>query len=113
MISSGVVTTLAGTAGGNNYAVIDDTGPDAAFNTPNRITTDGTNLYVTEYNKQLIRKIVISSGVVTTVAGTNNSAGSTDGTGADARFKKPHGFTSDGTSLYLADYENHTIRKID
>ena len=113
VISSGVVTTLAGTAGGNNYAVIDDTGPDAAFNTPNRITTDGTNLYVTEYNKALIRKIVISSGVVTTVAGTNNSAGSTDGTGADARFKKPHGFTSDGTSLYVTDYENHTIRKID
>jgi hypothetical protein len=113
VISSGVVTTLAGTAGGNNYAVIDDTGPDAAFNTPYRIATDGTNLYVTEYNKALIRKIVISSGVVTTVAGTINQTGTTDGTGAAARFYRPHGFTSDGTSLYLADSENHLIRKID
>ena len=113
VISSGVVTTLAGTAGGNNYAVIDDTGPDAAFNTPYRIATDGTNLYVTEYNKALIRKIVISNGVVTTVAGTINQTGTTDGTGAAARFYRPHGFTSDGTSLYLADSENHLIRKID
>ena len=113
VISSRVVTTLAGTAGGNNYAVIDDTGPDAAFNTPYRIATDGTNLYVTEYNKALIRKIVISNGVVTTVAGTINQTGTTDGTGAAARFYRPHGFTSDGTSLYLADSENHLIRKID
>ncbi len=113
VISSRVVTTLAGTAGGNNYAVIDDTGPDAAFNTPYRIATDGTNLYVTEYNKALIRKIVISNGVVTTVAGTINQTGTTDGTGAAARFYRPHGFTSDGTSLYLADSDNHLIRKID
>ncbi|MDP6770515.1 MAG: hypothetical protein QF704_07435, partial [Anaerolineales bacterium] len=90
VISSRVVTTLAGTAGGNNYAVIDDTGPDAAFNTPYRIATDGTNLYVTEYNKALIRKIVISNGVVTTVAGTINQTGTTDGTGAAARFYRPH-----------------------
>ena len=113
VISSGVVTTLAGTAGGNNYAVIDDTGPDAAFNSPNRITTDGTNLYVTEKDTHIIRKIVISSGVVTTVAGTSGSAGSTDGTGADARFYKPYGLTSDGTSLYVTDDLGNIIRKID
>jgi hypothetical protein len=113
VISSRVVTTLAGTAGGNSGLVIDDTGPDAAFNSPNRITTDGTNLYVTEYNTHIIRKIVISSGVVTTVAGTSGSAGSTDGTGADARFYKPYGLTSDGTSLYVTDNLGNIIRKID
>jgi hypothetical protein len=32
--------------------------------------TDGTNLYVTDYTYNLIRKVVISRGVLTTLAGT-------------------------------------------
>ena len=110
VISTGVVTTLAGTA--LTSGTTDGTGTAARFNNPCDITTDGTNLYVSDTLNQTIRKIVISTGVVTTLAGTALSTGSTDGTGAAARFNTPFGITTDGTNLYVADYYNHTIRKI-
>jgi len=88
-------------------------GTAARFSAPNGITTDGTNLYVTDTGNSTIRKIVISTGVVTTLAGSSaGSSGSTDGTGTSARFYSPYGITTDGTNLYVADTFNHTIRKI-
>jgi len=54
---------------------------------------------------------VISSGVVTTVAGTSSS-GSEDGKGTSASFNKPNDITTDGTNLYVADTDINLIRKI-
>jgi len=103
---STAVTTLAGSSSGNT----DATGTSATFNYPNGITTDGTNLYVAEYGNHRIRKIVISTGVVTTLAGS--SQGYTNGTGTSAAFYDPYGITTDGTNLYVTDYGNDRIRKI-
>ncbi|MDC7123930.1 MAG: hypothetical protein PQJ46_00085 [Spirochaetales bacterium] len=109
VISSGVVTTLAGST---EPGSADGIGTDARFHSPWEITTDGTNLYVADCDNNMIRKIVISSGVVTTLAGST-TAGSADGTGTAASFHSPCGITTDGTSLYVADYDNNMIRKID
>jgi hypothetical protein len=68
---------------------------------------------VADYNNHTIRKVVIATGVVTTLAGTAGSPGATDGTGLAAMFNNPAGITTDGTSLYVADYSNHTIRKVE
>jgi len=106
--TSGAVTTLAGTGSSGSA---NGTGTSASFNYPDGITTDGTNLYVADYGNHLIRKIVISTGVVTTVAGTGSS-GSANGTGTSASFNSPTGITTDGTNLYVSDYGNHLIRKI-
>ena len=108
VISSGVVTTIAG-SGTGTFA--NGTGPEASFKKPYGIITDGTNLYVADTENHKIRKIVISTGAVTTLAGSG-SQGSTDGTGTSATFKNPRGITTDGTNLYVGDYSNHTIRKI-
>ena len=105
------VTTLAGTT--LTSGSTDATGTNAKFRSPNGITTDGTNLYVSEHNNQTIRQIVISSGVVTTLAGTVGTPGSTDATGTSARFNNPRGITTDGTNLYVAERTNDTIRKIE
>ena len=107
VISTGAVTTLAGSSSGNT----DATGTSATFNYPKGITTDGTNLYVADQSNHRIRKIVISTGVVTTLAGS--SSGSTDATGTSASFSNPRGITTDGTNLYVADYNNDRIRKIE
>jgi hypothetical protein len=108
VISTGVVTTLAGTGSSGSS---NGTGTSASFNQPSGITTDGTNLFLAEHNNNLIRKIVISTGVVTTLAGTG-SAGSANGTGTSASFNNPYGITTDGTNLYVSDTYNHLIRKI-
>jgi len=84
----------------------------ACFNYHRGVTTDGTNLYVADRTNHLIRKIVISTGAVTTLAGTGSS-GSANGTGTSASFHDPQGITTDGTNLYVADRGNHLIRKIE
>lgn len=108
VISSGVVTTLAGsgTAGST-----DATGASASFNAPMGITTDGINLYVADTFNNKIRQVVISTQVVTTLAGSG-AAGSTDATGITASFNGPHGITTDGSNLYVADTSNQKIRQI-
>ena len=111
VIASRMVTTLAGTAG--EYGSTDGTGTTARFNNPYGITTDETNLYVADSGNNTIRKIVIATGEVTTLAGTAGDSGSTDGTGTTARFNNPYGITTDGTNLYVADTGNNTIRKIE
>ena len=108
VISTGAVTTLAGTGSSGSA---DGTGTSASFSSPLGITTDGTNLYVVDFHKHVIRKIVISTGAVTTLAGTG-STGSADGTGTSASFYNPYGITTDGTNLYVAGYYSQRIRKI-
>ncbi len=110
VIATGVVTTLAGTAGTSGHA--DGTGAAASFNGPMGITTDGASLYVADANNNTIRKIVIATGVVTTLAGTAGTSGHADGTGAAASFSFPNDITTDGTNLYVADTNNNTVRKM-
>jgi hypothetical protein len=80
------VTTLAGTGSSGST---NGTGTAASFNAPIGLTTDGTNLYVADTDNHGIRQIVISTGVVTTLAGTGSS-GSTNGTGTAASFNNPY-----------------------
>jgi sugar lactone lactonase YvrE len=109
---SGVVTTLAGSPG--IAGSIDSTGSAALFQGPQGLAIDtGGNLYVADTNNQTIRKVVPSTGVVTTLVGLAGNAGSADGLGSQSRFNFPSGVAVDGTgNIYVADTENHTIRQI-
>ena len=109
VIATGAVTTLAGSP---TVGSADGTGAAANFNLPDGITTDGANLYVADYNNNTVRKIVIATGAVTTLAGKAGVTGSANGTGAAASFNGPGSLTTDGTNLYVADFINNTVRKI-
>jgi sugar lactone lactonase YvrE len=104
------VTTLAGD-GTASFADNTD-GTLAEFNQPIGITTDGTNLYVADLQNNRIRKVVIATGAVTTVAGDGTPAFADNADGTMAEFNFPEGITTDGTNLYVADTGNHRIRKI-
>jgi uncharacterized protein YjdB len=106
-IATGIVTTLAGSGVASS---VDGTGTAASFNYPSSITTDGTNLYVSDVNGFKIRKVVIATGVVTTLAGSG-VLGSVDGTGTAASFGQIYGMTTDGINLYVADFSSNKIRK--
>jgi alpha-tubulin suppressor-like RCC1 family protein len=110
--SVGVVSTLAGSTGVAGSA--DGTGTAARFRGPQGLAIDsGSNLYVADTNNHTIRKVVPSTGVVTTVAGFAGNSGSTDGLGSQARFNYPSGVAVDATgNLFVADTENDTIRQI-
>ena len=94
---TGTTSTLAGTPG--VVGSTDGAGAAASFFVPTDIATDGTNLYVADTFNNTIRKIVIATGAVTTLAGTAGIHGSTDATGSAASFYSPASLTTDGTNL--------------
>ena len=108
---SGVVTTLAGSAGQTGSS--DGTGSAARFYVPTGVAVDiAGNVYVGDTGNQTIRKIT-PSGVVTTLAGTAGVNGSSNGTGSAARFSDPMGVTVDSAgNVYVGDYANDEIRII-
>lgn len=106
--SAGAVTTLAGIAG----TTATTSASPAGFNEPFSVVVDAAGtLYVADTNNNAIRKIT-PTGVVSTLAG-GNGAGSADGTGSAAKFHEPRGIALDTAgNLYVADYENNTVRKV-
>ncbi|TNE51314.1 MAG: hypothetical protein EP343_04270 [Deltaproteobacteria bacterium] len=69
------------------------------------------NLYVSDRSNHAIRTIDTQQDVKT-LAG-NGKAGRADDTGKKAQFFNPRGLTLDKSgNIYVADYNNHTIRKI-
>ena len=110
VIATGVVSTLAGSAG--NEGSVDGIGTAAQFGNPNSVATDGTNLYVTDLYNHTVRQIVLATGEVTTLAGSAGEYGSSDGIGSAAKFSGPNGIATDGTNLYVVEPFSNTIRKI-
>jgi len=108
---SGTVTIIAGSSGQSGY--VDGSGNLARFNNPTGVALDSAgNIYVSDTNNQLIRKIT-PTGTVSTIAGTYGQIGSNDGLGLNARFNYPQGIAVDGTgNLFIADSLNSTIREI-
>jgi len=103
------VTTVAGN--GTNTTT-DGNGTAATFNTPVSVAVDAVgNLYVLEYGGGVVRKIT-PTGDVTTLAGSS-PRGFADGTGTAAKFGRGYNMAIDASgNLYVADSENHRIRKI-
>jgi serine/threonine protein kinase, bacterial len=106
--AAGMVTTFAGTGvvgSGNGL----DT---ASFSTPMGVAVDGSgNVYVADYQNDLIRKIT-SAGVVSTLAGSG-AAGATDGLDTAATFNLPEAVAVDAAgNVYVADNGNNLIRKV-
>lgn len=108
---AGAVTTLAGTAGKNGSD--DGTGSAAQFDNPYGVAVDNAgNVYVADSWNNTIRKIT-AAGIVTTLAGTAGSSGSSDGIGSAAKFDFPTGVAADSLgNIYVVDGDNSTIRKI-
>ena len=69
------------------------------------------NLYVVDTENHAIRRIVLETGIITTVLGTGQRG---DGPEADplrCRLSRPHGvFVDTAGTLYVGDSEAHRIR---
>ena len=116
--SDGKINTIGGVGGRSTQGYEGDGGPatSAKFNYINDIATDSyDNIYLCETNNAVIRKIDVSTGIVSTIAGTGTHGFSGDGGAAtSAQFSGPYSFDIDSfNSIYIADRGNHRIRKID
>ena len=109
--ASGAVSTLAGLAGQDGSA--DGIGANARFKTPFGVAVDSAwNVYVADTGNNAIRRITLK-GIVSTVAGRAGVPGGSDeGKGKDARFFCPNNVAVDSAgNIYVADTDNHTVRK--
>ncbi|MDE0628041.1 MAG: hypothetical protein OXH99_16725 [Bryobacterales bacterium] len=112
--ASGTITTFAGTG---RWGTEGDGGPAtrAGLTAIHGLAADAQgNLYVADTWDDRIRKID-TEGIITTVAGTGEEGVSGDGGPAtEARLNKPRGVVVDAVgNLYIADSDNHRIRKVD
>ncbi len=95
----------AGTSDGTSLAT-------AQFHYPLGLALDGQgNLYISDYLSHRIRKIDLNAKKVSTVAA--GGVGYVDGPARTAKFLFPMGLAWDGQALYIADRDNHRIRKFD
>jgi streptogramin lyase len=115
-LPTGMLKHIAGTG---KRGFTGDNGPakDATFDGPKGIALGPDRcVYVADTENHAIRKIDLSTGTISTVAGSGpqNKGGTGDGGPATAaKMDRPHGIClgTDGT-LYIGDTLNHRVRRV-
>ena len=110
-VSTGIITTIAGGGIGG------DGGPATAATLGNiyGVGIDGSgNVYIADYSSAVIRKVTVSSGIISTIAGTGVQGYNSDGIAATAaKLYYPTGVAVDGSgNVYISDSYNARIRKV-
>ena len=111
---TGIITTVAGT-GVAGYSGDGGIATTALLNNPQNPNFDNAgNLYFADYDNNRIRKITISTGIITTVAG--NGAAATTGNGGPATAASLNGPVSvvfDGAAnLYISERNGNVVRRV-
>jgi sugar lactone lactonase YvrE len=111
---NGIITTIAGNG---TQGFSGDNGPaiSAEFHGIGHIAIDTSgNIFIADFYNNRIRKVDAVTGIITTVAG--NGAGGYNGDSilaTTASLFSPNGLIfDDGNNLYVSDYGNRRVRKI-
>jgi len=115
--ATGIITTYAGTGAVGNAG---DGGPatNALFTQLTSLATDlSGNLYICDWSDARIRKVDRATSIITTVAGIDSLHQGFRGDGGpatNAYLLSPQGVAVDVQgNTYIADTDNHIIRKVD
>jgi uncharacterized alkaline shock family protein YloU len=115
-VSTGIITTVAGiasTSGGYNGDNIQATA--ASLNSPHDVVLDSYgNLYIADEYNERIRKVTISTGVITSVVGTGTASSTGDGSAATAAtVYEPCSIRFDSSgNYYIAECSGNRVRKV-
>ena len=112
---TGIISTVAGN-GTRGFSGDNGTATSASLNSPYGVTIDSNgSLYFADLSASRIRKVDSGTGIITTVAGNGiQGYGGDNGAATAASFDYPRDVTADSSgNLYIADYINNRIRKVD
>ena len=117
--TTGIITTIAGTG---TQGFSGDSGPATAarLDSPQGLALDtDQNLYIADTRNHLIRKLNLTAGIITTIGGATINGNISPGFSGDngpataAHLNLPTALAFDPAgNLYIADTQNHRIRKI-
>jgi sugar lactone lactonase YvrE len=113
--TNGNITTIAGT-GTQGFSSISGPANAVQLDSPQGLALDTTNnLYIADTHNHVIRKLNLTTSILTTIAGTGAPRFSGDnGPATNAQLDLPIALALDTqNNLYLADTRNHRIRRID
>ena len=113
-ISTGIISTIAGTGTKSRSG---DGGPatSATLYLPQGVALDAVgNVYIADTDNYVIRKITVSTGIISTIAGKGTADyGGDNGAATSATLSSPTGIALDTSgNVYIADNGNSRIRKI-
>ena len=113
--ATGVITTVAGT-GTVGYSGDGGQATAAMLSRPDAVALDSAgNLYIADTQNNCIRKVVLSTGVITTVAGSSSAHGflGDNGPATAASLEYPQGVAVDTSgNLFIADSSDNRIREV-
>ena len=113
-IVSGLTSTLAGHGGFSG--LVNGYGVDAQFSSPFGIavSSDGLWVIICDSGSHTIRKVLISTGEVSTLAGPPalSLQGLVDGDFQMARFNNPRGVAVHRNDAFIVDAGNYLLRKV-
>ena len=113
-VSPGMITAYAGT-GTQGYSGDGAAATAARFRNPEGVDVAANgDLFIADTDNDVIRKVNVLTGVITTVAGNGTSGSTGDGGPAtSAQLKKPEDvYVAANGDLYIADTGNHEVRKV-
>ncbi len=115
-LASGIITTFAGN-GTPGYAGDGAAATSASLHSPVDVDCDGAgNLYIADRDNHAVRKVTLSSGFISTVAGTGGTSGyeGDGGPAASAKLYLPCGVFVDRATgrLFVADTFNSVVRVV-
>ncbi|GAB4088472.1 hypothetical protein GCM10028785_11410 [Hydrogenophaga soli] len=111
--ASGIISTVAGTTQG--FTGDGGLATAAKLNQLASLAFDAAgNLHIADSGNCRIRKVDAASGVISTIAGSVCGFSGDGGPATSAQLQYPTGIAFDSAgSLFIADYQNHRIRKVD
>lgn len=112
--STGIISTVAGN-GKCGFSGDGGAATSAELANPSTVAVDKSgNLYIADENNNRIRKVVLSTGIITTVAGNGTTGFSGDGgLATNAEFDDPTAVGVDPSgNFYITDTVNQRIRKV-
>ncbi len=124
-VSTGIITTIAGSSSGGTYSGDNGAATSATLNDLHAVTLDSAgklffqelfvllthslthlgNVYIADTNNQRVRKVTISTGIITLIAGTGTASYSGDnGPATSAALNYPVGVALDSAGKFISAF---------